>query len=204
MEKNFDIMPLVRVIDRLRAPDGCPWDSMQTHESLRRHMIEEAYEVCDAIDREDADNLCEELGDVLYQVVFHASLAAEDGRFDLEDVIGGITEKMKRRHPKLYPTPGASDVPSDWESIKRAEKAARHQSQSLPAALPVTMKLEKLLAKLEKCGVPEAEIRACAGDERQQATLELAAAYRASGEEWELSAQSLADALAQLLEKHQK
>lgn len=204
MEKNFDIMPLVRVIDRLRAPDGCPWDSVQTHESLRRHMIEEAYEVCDAIDREDADNLCEELGDVLYQVVFHASLAAEDGRFDLEDVIGGITEKMKRRHPKLYPTPGARDVPSDWESIKRAEKAARHQLQSLPAALPVTMKLEKLLAKLEKCGVPEAEIRACAGDARQQATLELAWAYRASGEEWELSAQSLADALAQLLEKHQK
>lgn len=204
MEKNFDIMPLVRVIDRLRAPDGCPWDSVQTHESLRRHMIEEAYEVCDAIDREDADNLCEELGDVLYQVVFHASLAAEDGRFDLEDVIGGITEKMKRRHPKLYPTPGARDVPSDWESIKRAEKAARHQPQSLPAALPVTMKLEKLLAKLEKCGVPEAEIRACAGDARQQATLELACAYRASGEEWELSAQSLADALAQLLEKHQK
>lgn len=201
---NADIMPLVRVIDRLRAPDGCPWDSVQTHESLRRHMIEEAYEVCDAIDREDADNLCEELGDVLYQVVFHASLAAEDGRFDLEDVIGGITEKMKRRHPKLYPTPGASDVPSDWESIKRAEKAARHQPQTLPATLPVTMKLEKLLAKLEKCGVSEAEIRACASDERQQATLDLAAAYRASGEEWELSAQSLADALAQLLEKHQK
>ena len=90
---NAELSPLVEVVERLLAPGGCPWDRAQTHASMRKHMIEEAYEVCDAIDRKDVENLREELGDVLYQVVFHAALAEEEGAFDLQAVIDGVAEK---------------------------------------------------------------------------------------------------------------
>lgn len=90
---NAELSPLVEVVERLLAPGGCPWDRAQTHASMRKHMIEEAYEVCDAIDRKDAENLREELGDVLYQVVFHAALAEEEGAFDLQAVIDGVAKK---------------------------------------------------------------------------------------------------------------
>ena len=204
MHNKPDLTPLADVVERLRAPDGCPWDRVQSHESMRRHMIEEAYEVCDAIDREDARDLCDELGDVLYQIVFHASLAAEAGAFDLQDVIDGAVEKMKRRHPKLYPPPDGLAAAGDWESIKRAEKAARKQSPALAATLPVTMKLEKLLARLARCGAPESEILSCCRDEKEQATLALARQYCDSGEDWELAAQALAGRLTEILEKYQK
>ena len=93
MKKNIDIQPLVDVVAKLRAPDGCPWDKVQTHESLRRYFIEETYEVVDAIDNKDMHNLREELGDVLLQVVFHSSLAEESGSFSLQDVINDVTER---------------------------------------------------------------------------------------------------------------
>ena len=99
---NAELSPLVEVVERLLAPGGCPWDRAQTHASMRKHMIEEAYEVCDAIERKDAENLREELGDVLYQVVFHAALAEEEGAFDLQAVIDGVAEKMRRRHPHIF------------------------------------------------------------------------------------------------------
>ena len=97
MKKNIDIQPLVDVVAKLRAPDGCPWDKVQTHESLRRYFIEETYEVVDAIDNKDMHNLREELGDVLLQVVFHSSLAEESGSFSLQDVINDVTEKIDRK-----------------------------------------------------------------------------------------------------------
>lgn len=201
--KEADITPLMTVVEQLRAPNGCPWDRVQTHESMRKYMIEESYEVCDAIARRDDANLCEELGDVLYQIVFHASLARARGAFTLQDVVDGVVEKMQRRHPQIY-APDNNDAPKDWESLKRAEKAAHHQSERLPQALPVTMKLQKLAAKLEKNGAPESLLAACCENGLQRQTLALVQQYRHEGESWELSAQALAEKLEDFLEDLQK
>lgn len=131
---------LVEVMRRLRAPDGCPWDRAQTHESLRKWLIEETYEAVEAIDRQDLEGLCEELGDVLLQIVFHAQLASEEGDFDIEDVVGCIVEKLVRRHPHVFGELHADDaaaVERNWEAIKNAEKAERTSiMEGLPASLP--------------------------------------------------------------------
>jgi len=122
--KIFD--EFVDTIATLRAPGGCPWDREQTHESMKKCLIDEAEEVLDAIDAKDDENLCEELGDVLLQVVMHAQIAAEEGRFTIEDVIRGVNDKMIRRHPHVF-----GDVKVDsledqlklWEEIKAQEKS---------------------------------------------------------------------------------
>ena len=121
--KLFD--EFVETIAALRAPGGCPWDMEQTHESLKPCLLDEAQEVLEAIDAKDDENLCEELGDVLLQVVMHAQIAAEEGRFTMEDVIRGVNDKMIRRHPHVF-----GDVKVDsledqlklWEEIKKQEK----------------------------------------------------------------------------------
>ena len=121
--KIFD--EFVDTIATLRAPGGCPWDMEQTHESMKGCLMDEAQEVLDAIDAKDDDNLCEELGDLLLQVVMHAQIAAEEGRFTIEDVIRGVNDKMIRRHPHVF-----GDVKVDsledqlklWEQIKAQEK----------------------------------------------------------------------------------
>ena len=115
----------VETIATLRAPGGCPWDMEQTHESMKGCLMDEAQEVLDAIDAKDDENLCEELGDLLLQVVMHAQIAAEEGRFTIEDVIRGVNDKMIRRHPHVF-----GDVKVDsledqlklWEQIKAQEK----------------------------------------------------------------------------------
>lgn len=137
---------LLRVMARLRAPNnGCPWDLEQTHQSLRRYVIEEAYEVAQAIDDGDPDELCEELGDLLLQVVFHAQIAREDGVFDVNDVCAAIVEKLIRRHPHIFGTTavsGSDEVLANWNAIKANEKGKETRisildgvSQSLPALL---------------------------------------------------------------------
>ena len=121
--KIFD--EFVETIATLRAPGGCPWDQEQTHESMKKCLMDEAEEVLEAIDAKGDDNLCEELGDVLLQVVMHAQIAAEEGRFTIEDVIRGVNDKMIRRHPHVF-----GDVKVDsledqlklWEEIKAQEK----------------------------------------------------------------------------------
>jgi tetrapyrrole methylase family protein/MazG family protein len=121
--KIFD--EFVETIATLRAPGGCPWDQEQTHESMKKCLMDEAEEVLEAIDAKGDDNLCEELGDVLLQVVMHAQIAAEEGRFTIEDVIRGVNDKMIRRHPHVF-----GDVKIDsledqlklWEEIKAKEK----------------------------------------------------------------------------------
>jgi len=131
---------LVEVMRRLRAPGGCPWDRAQTHESLRKWLIEETYEAVEAIDRQDLEGLCEELGDVLLQIVFHAQLASEEGEFDIEDVIGRIVAKLVRRHPHVFGNARAEDpaaVERNWEAIKNAEKSERTSiMDGLPGSLP--------------------------------------------------------------------
>ena len=116
---------LVKLMARLRGPDGCPWDREQTHQSLKPYLIEETYEALDAIDREDDDGLRDELGDVLLQIVFHAQLAREESRFTLEDVAAATSEKLIRRHPHVFGsatanTPG--QVVENWEAIKSRER----------------------------------------------------------------------------------
>jgi len=119
---------LVQILAVLRAPDGCPWDREQTHESLLRYLLEESVEVVEAVRSNDDENLAEELGDVLLQVVFHAQLAAETGRFTIEDVIRSISDKMIRRHPHVFGTAVAETpdaVKQQWDVLKSREKAGK-------------------------------------------------------------------------------
>jgi len=130
--------PLVDVMARLRGPDGCPWDREQDHKSLKRYLIEEAYEVLDAIDQGDDAALVEELGDVLLQVVFHSQIAREEGRFDVNDVVRAITEKLIRRHPHVFAqadAPDAQAVLANWEKLKQAERAKKGEAGRPPSLL---------------------------------------------------------------------
>ena len=118
-------MDLVKVMYRLRAPGGCPWDREQTHQSLARHLLEETHETLDAIDSGDLSRLREELGDLLLQVLFHAEIADEEGGFDIDDVAEGVTAKLVRRHPHVFgdvQVESASEVLRNWESIKAEER----------------------------------------------------------------------------------
>lgn len=118
---------LLEIIRLLRSPEGCPWDRVQTHQSIRRGMLEEAYEAAEAIDTDNAALLKEELGDVLMQVVFHAGIEADAGRFDMDDVCDGVVKKLLYRHPHVFgdgQAETADTVPASWEQLKRQEKAA--------------------------------------------------------------------------------
>lgn len=139
---------LVEVMRRLRAEDGCPWDREQTHRSLRKWLVEECYEAIDAIDQDDPDALCEELGDVLLQIVFHAQIGAETGAFGIDDVIGRIVAKLIRRHPHVFGD-GVADTPEEverrWDAIKKAEKADRRSAlDGVPASLPALHRAQEL------------------------------------------------------------
>jgi len=144
------LLDLVRVMARLRAPDGCPWDREQTHASLARHLLEEAHEALDAIDAGDRDALRDELGDVLLQVVFHAQMAADDGAWDVDDVAEGIVRKLIRRHPHVFgdvDVSGADEVLVNWERIKADEKGDRAPGDledDIPATLPALARAAKV------------------------------------------------------------
>ena len=119
---------LVRTMWRLRQPDGCPWDREQTHRSITKNMVEEAYEAVEAIEADDADHLIEELGDVLEQVVLHAQIAADDGAFTIDDVVHGLNEKLVRRHPHVFGGQSAKDadeVLGIWQKVKELEHKKR-------------------------------------------------------------------------------
>lgn len=155
-DKKYNMQDLIAVMERLTAPDGCPWDSIQTHDSLKRYLIEECYEVIDAIDKKDSDNLCEELGDVLLQVVFHSVLAKKEGLFDINDVVDGITAKMINRHRHIFGDVKADtpeEVAKSWDEIKKEEKGYENDLErlrSVPPCLPALMRSEKVLSRAEK------------------------------------------------------
>ncbi len=133
-KETYTFEELKEIIAKLRAEDGCPWDRAQTHESLKPCLMDEAEEVLEAIDRKDMDNLCEELGDVLLQVMLHSQIAQEEGAFTVEDVISYLCRKMIRRHPHVfggetYGTPEESKA--RWDEIKRQEKEARKKGIKL-------------------------------------------------------------------------
>ena len=124
-DKKYTYDDFLEIIAKLRAPGGCPWDQKQTHESLKECLLEESNEVLAAIDSKDDENLCEELGDVLLQVVMHAQIATEEGRFTMEDVVQGVAEKMVRRHPHVFGNVKVNSVEEGldlWNAIKAKEK----------------------------------------------------------------------------------
>jgi tetrapyrrole methylase family protein/MazG family protein len=148
---------LIALMADLRGADGCPWDREQTHQSLKPYVIEETYEVLEAIEAGDQDKLCEELGDLLLQVVFHAQLAAEQGRFTMDDVINGVADKLVRRHPHVFGdlrVAGVAGVLETWEQIKKQEyHEERHSAlDGVPKGLPALMQAEKLQNKAAKVG----------------------------------------------------
>lgn len=155
---HYTVEDLRRIMEALRAPDGCPWDRAQTHQSIRENMLEEAYEAADAIDRGDVDNLREELGDVLLQVVFHAQMAREEGRFTFDDVVDGICRKLIFRHPHVFGAQTAGDPEgalSAWDAQKRREKGQRTTADAMDSvarAMPALMRAEKLQGKAAKAG----------------------------------------------------
>ena len=158
--ERFSFDDLQRVMERLRAFDGCPWDREQTHESLRRYLIEEAYEVADAVDTSDMDALCDELGDVLLQVVFHAQIAREYGEFDISDVTTAICRKMIARHPHVFGSAHietADDTVGLWERLKLKERSYETKAQALEGIarnLPALMRAAKAAGKAAGFGAP--------------------------------------------------
>jgi len=155
------LIDLVRVMDRLRR--NCPWDQEQTHESLAKYLLEETYETLEAIDTGDRIHLREELGDLLLQVAFHSRIAEDDGTFTIDDVAGGIVEKLVRRHPHVFGTVDAADaaaVEANWESIKAAEKQRSSVLEGIPLALPALALADKVLGRAAKVlpgGLPAVE-----------------------------------------------
>ena len=157
-KKAYTFEDLIEIIKKLRSKDGCDWDKAQTHDSLRICMKEEAYEVIEAIECNDMDNLKEELGDVLLQVVMHSQIAKEEGVFTIEDVTSGICEKLIRRHPHVFggvKVEGEAQVLENWEEIKRKEKKEQSPLDSMervPLALPACMRAQKVQKYAEKAG----------------------------------------------------
>ena len=154
---------LVRTMWRLRQPDGCPWDREQTHRSITKNMVEEAYEAVEAIEADDHEHLIEELGDVLEQVVLHAQIAADEGSFTIDDVVHGLNEKLVRRHPHVFGEHAAAgdggEVQDIWDEVKAAERAVSGEGErpqglldSVPRSLPALMQAQKISKRAAKAG----------------------------------------------------
>ena len=157
-KQNYKVDDLIEIMRLLRSENGCPWDREQTHPSIRKNLIEEAYEVCDAIDRQDKELLCEELGDVLLQVVFHSRIAQEAGQFGIDDVADGICKKLIIRHPHIFADLSVADsdeVLDNWDEIKKREKGQQTATETLhsvPAVLPALMRSQKVQKRAAKTG----------------------------------------------------
>lgn len=155
---QYGFRDLERIMALLRTPEGCPWDRVQTHQSIRRNMLEEAYEAVEAIDEQNPEHLKEELGDVLLQVVFHACMAQEEGWFTLDDVVDGVCKKLVFRHPHVFGSVDASSTDqalNTWEAQKQEEKGQKSAGDTLDAvarSLPALIRAEKIQAKARKAG----------------------------------------------------
>ena len=158
-KRRYDYEDFLTVMRLLRGPGGCPWDAEQTHQSIRRNFLEETYEVIDALDHDSAPDMCEELGDVLMQVVFHAIMEEERGRFTMADVVDGVTKKMIFRHPHVFGGTMTADnseqVLTNWEVLKREEKGQASTAdaiEAVPHTLPALWRAEKVQKKAAKAG----------------------------------------------------
>ena len=155
---NYTVQDLVDIVKVLRAPGGCQWDAQQTHQSIRRNFLEEAYEVAEAIDQNSTEHLQEELGDVLLQVVFHTAIEEEEGRFNLDDVADGVCKKLIYRHPHVFGDVSVSstgEILANWEELKKKEKGQATQADAVDAvarSLPALWRAEKVQKKAAKVG----------------------------------------------------
>ena len=157
-KRRYDWEDFLRIMRLLRSPGGCPWDAEQTHQSIRRNFLEETYEALDALDRDDPVDMCEELGDVLMQVVFHATIEEERGRFTMADVVDGVAQKMVYRHPHVFGTvhvDNSDQVLVNWEKLKRTEKGQASTAdaiEAVPHTLPALWRAEQVQKKAAKAG----------------------------------------------------
>lgn len=157
-KKRYNVADLVRIVEILRSPEGCPWDREQDHKSIRRDFLEEVYEVIEAINKNDKELLLEELGDVLLQVVFHTQIEREKGTFELSDVADGICKKMIERHPHVFGEVKAEtsdEVLENWDVIKKRTKKQKSQTESMlsiPREFPALMRADKAQKKASKVG----------------------------------------------------
>ena len=178
-KEKYTVEDLRLLVTLLRSPEGCPWDREQTHESIRRNLIEEAYECAEAIDEHDQEHLIEELGDVLLQVLFHADMEQDAGNFTLEDVTDGTCRKLLRRHPHVFapePNPVVEATLATWEAVKRTERKDSSLTGALEAVsktLPALWRADKLQNKAAKAGFPVED------------TADIAAALRAAADKLE-------------------
>lgn len=160
---NDRVQELVAVMQRLRQE--CPWDRNQTHASLREYLLEETYELLEAIDSGDAEAMREELGDLLLQIVFHAEIAREFDGWTLQDVAGGITEKLVRRHPHVFEGGASAEhVEATWHTAKVAEKGRSSVTEGIPSALPALARASKVEARSAHLAVPDLRFQAQAAD----------------------------------------
>jgi tetrapyrrole methylase family protein/MazG family protein len=169
MSERFD--KLVQLMARLRAPDGCPWDRKQTHESLKPYLIEEAYEVLEAIDSADVQDLREELGDLFLQILFHAQIGREAGRLTIDEVMDRLADKLVRRHPHVFGETAAGAAPKNadevyakWEEIKRGERensgALASALEGVPKTLPGLLRAYQIQARASRVGFDWTQIEA--------------------------------------------
>ncbi len=165
MSKDLSAKRLVDIMARLRSKeDGCPWDIEQTHASIRKNLLEETYEACEAIDLGDMSLLKEELGDILLQVVFHSRIAEESGDFNFGDVVDAISDKLVYRHPHIFSDTKAdtsAQVLDNWEQLKQKEKGFKAPSEyleSVPRTLPALMRTQKLIGRATKSGMYDSDV----------------------------------------------
>jgi len=182
---------LVEIMARLRAPDGCPWDQKQTFDTIKPYLLEETYEVMDAIDQRNWPGLSEELGDLLLQPVFFAQMAAEEGKFTISDALDAINNKLIRRHPHVFAdgdAKTADDVKRRWDEIKTEEKAEKGHPRNgsilegVPRALPALVEAEKISSKVAAVGFDWPDVSGAIEKVREE-TAELTAAHAGRGQE---------------------
>lgn len=176
------------IIEKLRAPNGCPWDREQTHETLRKHLLEEAYEAYDAIDEDDPMKLADELGDVLLQIVMHAQVGKENGTFDIDDVTDLVSRKMIERHPHVFgdvTVENSEEVLKNWEDIKqkaRGQKKTYQAMEGVARSLPALYRAGKIIEKAQKGGFIEKDTdRKVSSEEIGEKLFEIAILARQSG-----------------------
>lgn len=192
-KESYDLRDFVALVSYLRSPNGCPWDQVQTHESIRRNFLEETYEACEAIDAGDLVHMREELGDVLMQVLFHTDIEREAGHFDIDDVADAACKKLVYRHPHVFRR-DEPDAP-DWDTMKQRERAQTTTAEAMDSvarSLPALWRCDKIQAKAAKTGFEWPDVHA-ALDKVDEETHELRAAV-ASGD-----TEAIGDELGDLL-----
>ena len=202
---------LIDVLERLRAPGGCAWDREQTHESLVQYLVEETYELVDAIEAGDDKEMVEELGDVLYQVIFHSDIAAEQGRFTLEDVAAHMTQKMIGRHPHVFGdavADTADAVMESWDRLKTVEKPHRTSVlDGIPQGMPALALADKLLGRAHKVGLIDATLPGAINvtdeDELGPLLLAIVASAKANGLDSERALRSALRGLQSEIREHE-